>query len=633
MTAAATVDNPEAKPAPRGEITGSLRRQLLLSTVSVQCVLVLGFVAFSVWLDVRGAHARLDQRLRYQSDFLAVSAAQPLAQGDSAMLDHLLSVQRRATSVRDAQITDMTGRSIANTDKSLNGRETLQEEELQAAESLKDARVLTTAEGEEGVSPVVWQGKTIALAWVYPDNKRERQQVAADLEAGLWYALLAIGANALVSLLLARSVLRPVQLLVGGTRRVAHGAEPSEVFPLRVSSNNEIGELTEAFNDMVESLEKQRAGLNDTLALLDSMLANAPVGFAFLDRKARFVRVNQHLADMNGQTISRHLGRPVGELLPPEFAVSVERMSARVFESGEALRDFEMITGKDEPNMLRSWIANFFPVRSSGDKVRWVGIIVSETTERKQTEQALRRTEKLAATGRLAASIAHEINNPLEGVTNLLYLLRHHDSLDDEAKQYAEMAQHEVSRVSEITQQTLRFYKQSTLPVMVSLTELLESVLVLYQGKIHAAQVTVERRFREPSAQVFGLSGELRQVFANLIGNAVDAMPSGGRILLDVRPSHDWRTGERGVRMTCADTGSGMEDSVKRRIFEPFFTTKEATGTGLGLWVSAEILVKHKARVHVRSMVRDPLRQTGGTVFMLFLPEGGLERGRAEIEA
>ena len=223
--------------------------------------------------------------------------------------------------------------------------------------------------------------------------------MAADLEAGLWYALLAIGANALVSLLLARSVLRPVQLLVGGTRRVAHGAEPSEVFPLRVSSNNEIGELTEAFNDMVESLEKQRAGLNDTLALLDSMLANAPVGFAFLDRKARFVRVNQHLADMNGQTISRHLGRPVGELLPPEFAVSVERMSARVFESGEALRDFEMITGKDEPNMLRSWIANFFPVRSSGDKVRWVGIIVSETTERKQTEQALRRTEKACGHG------------------------------------------------------------------------------------------------------------------------------------------------------------------------------------------------------------------------------------------
>jgi PAS domain S-box-containing protein len=609
---------------------------LLISTVSVQCLLVLGFVALTVWIDVRGAHARLDQRLRYQSDFLSVSAARPLAQGDMETLDHLLNVQRRATSVRDAQITALDGRSIANTDKSLNGRVTLQDEELQAADQLKTTRVLKIGDGEEGVSPVVWQGKTIGLAWVYPDNQREKNLVTSDLLAGLWYALLAIGANALISLALARSVLKPVQVLVGGTRRVAQGAEPSEVFPLEIESNNEIGELNRAFNDMVDSLEKQRAGLNDTLALLDSMLANAPVGFAFLDRKGRFVRVNQHLADMNNQPISRHLGRPVSELLPHEFAASVERMSAKVFETGAALRDFELISARDEPGAMRSWIANFFPVRSSGDRVRWVGIIVSETTERKQTEQALRRTEKLAATGRLAASIAHEINNPLEGVTNLLYLLRHHDSLDDEARKYAEMAQHEVARVSEITQQTLRFYKQSTLPVMVSLTELMESVLVLYQGKVNAAQVKVERRFRDAGAQVFGLSGELRQVFANLIGNAIDAMPTGGRLVLDVRKSVDWQTGEQGIRMTCADTGTGMEAAVRRRIFEPFFTTKEATGTGLGLWVSAEILVKHKAKVRVKSKVH-PKASTGkasqgGTVFMVFFPDGGLERGLVETD-
>jgi PAS domain S-box-containing protein len=622
-------DIPEHTGEPRRRISGSLRRQLLLATVSVQCVLVLGFVALTVVQDTRGARARVEQRLTYQADFLAASAANPLNRHDMATLDHLLDVQRRATSVRGAQITDLRGICIANTDSLMNGRETLREDELQAVPQIAQSprtQVLATGEGKEGVAPVVWQGKVVGLAWVYPDDKRERALLAETVRTGLWYGLLAMAANALVSLLLAGSVLKPVQKLVGGTRKVAEGAEPSEVFPLRIASNNEIGELSDAFNDMVDSLEKQRAGLNDTLALLDSMLANAPVGFAFLDRKSRFVRVNQHLADMNHQPMSRHLGRPVGELLPPEFAEAVERMTAQVFETGMAQRDLELVTHKTDPSKMRSWIANFFPVRSSGDRVRWVGIIVSEITERKQTEEALRRTEKLAATGRLAASIAHEINNPLEGVTNLLYLLRHHDSLDEEARKYADMAQHEVSRVAEITQQTLRFYKQSTLPVTVSLTELVESVLVLYNGKIQSAQVAVEKRFRQP-AQVFGLSGELRQLIANLIGNAMDAMPGGGRLILDVGPSRDAKTGENGIRLVCADTGSGMEDSVRRRIFEPFFTTKEATGTGLGLWVSAEILAKHRAHVRVRSRVRNENdgHAASGTVFMIFFPENGLD--------
>jgi len=198
----------------------------------------------------------------------------------------------------------------------------------------------------------------------------------------------------------------------------------------------------------------------------------------------------------------------------------------------------------------------------------------------------LRKTEKLAAAGRLAASIAHEINNPLEAVTNLLYLLHNHPSLDGEARQYAEMAQGELARVSEITQQTLRFYRQSTRPTHCNLSEILDSVLLLHNARIHGANVEVSREY-QPTEDLLCFGGELRQLFANLIGNAIDAVPrSGGRLRVRVRPAQAWYGDKRaaGVRVTIADTGSGMTDEVRLRIFEPFFTTKETTGTGLGLW-------------------------------------------------
>jgi signal transduction histidine kinase len=249
-----------------------------------------------------------------------------------------------------------------------------------------------------------------------------------------------------------------------------------------------------------------------------------------------------------------------------------------------------------------------------------VGLIVLDASDRKRGEEALRKTEKLAATGRLAASIAHEINNPLEAITNLLYLLSNHADLQEPARSYVEMAEHEVRRISEITQQTLRFYRQSTLPARANLAELLDSVLSLHQGRLRNLGITVEKRY-DSNTNLYCFAGELRQVFANLIGNAIDAMQQGGRLVLRARRSRDWSNPERlGVRFQVADTGSGMSPDVQKHIFEPFFTTKEITGTGLGLWVSSEIVVKHKGSIRVRS---HPERDGGpsGTIFELFFPD------------
>jgi signal transduction histidine kinase len=182
------------------------------------------------------------------------------------------------------------------------------------------------------------------------------------------------------------------------------------------------------------------------------------------------------------------------------------------------------------------------------------------------------------------------------------------------------MAEHEAKRISEITQQTLRFYRQSTLPTRANMAELLGSVLTLYRGRLNTLNIQVERDF-DPELDLFCFSGELRQVFANLVGNAIDATMSGGRLLVRARRSHNWKAPEmHGIRFAVADTGTGMEPAVRDRVFEAFFTTKEVTGTGLGLWVSHEIIMKHRGLVHVRSRSSFD-GQASGTVFEIFIPD------------
>jgi signal transduction histidine kinase len=318
------------------------------------------------------------------------------------------------------------------------------------------------------------------------------------------------------------------------------------------------------------------------------------------------------------------LGRTIAEMLPSPAADKLQGCVQSVFETGEPAAQFELDSPLSrDATQVRSWLINVYPVKTTS-AVRWVGAIVVESTERKRAEDALRKTEKLAAAGRLAASIAHEINNPLEAVTNLLYLLQHQPSLDDQAVGYADQAQQELSRVAEMTQQTLRFYRQSTLPVVANIAELLDSVLTLFMGRLVSLQIEVTRKVG-PDIDLYCFSGELRQLFANLIGNAIDAMAHGGHLWLTVRKSRSWVDCTPGIRVFVADNGCGMTQATRLRVFEPFFTTKETTGTGLGMWVSAEIIGKHHATVRVASRAAEDVKgKQSGTVFMLFFPDNGI---------
>lgn len=231
-------------------------------------------------------------------------------------------------------------------------------------------------------------------------------------------------------------------------------------------------------------------------------------------------------------------------------------------------------------------------------------------------QKALRRSEKLAVTGRLAASIAHEINNPLEAVTNLLYLL-HTEPMSERAQGYLEDADQELARIAEITKHTLRFYREPNQPIPVDLVAVMDSVLALYQSRLIAAAVVVEREVRTPSISILASPGELRQIIANIVGNALDAMRNGGRLRLRVSVEADCREGAPRARLSIADTGHGIPSHILPTIFEPFITTKGETGTGLGLWVSDEIVKKNDWSMRVRSST---CRRRPGTVFSMLMP-------------
>ena len=239
--------------------------------------------------------------------------------------------------------------------------------------------------------------------------------------------------------------------------------------------------------------------------------------------------------------------------------------------------------------------------------------------QQKMSEDRLVQSEKLAAVGRLAASISHEINNPLEAVTNLLYLVRNDPSLSDESGSYLQMAEKELARVSEIVAQTLRFQRGGATPTLCSPESLIESVLALHQGRLHHRRIQIDRR-HHGSRPFLCPEGDIRQILNNLVGNAIDAMTEkGGTMTIRTKVARDPHTRMPGLRISVSDSGHGMTQTTASQIFEPFYTTKGDGGSGLGLWISSTLARRHGGRLNVRSRTGGGAR--GGTTFSLFVPE------------
>jgi PAS domain S-box-containing protein len=268
-----------------------------------------------------------------------------------------------------------------------------------------------------------------------------------------------------------------------------------------------------------------------------------------------------------------------------------------------------------------AWVRSSFSLlKDQKGQPSHIILICNDITEQRRAERLLAENEKLVLMGQLAATIAHEINNPLEVVLNLLYLAREAESLE-QARDFTTRAESEVQRAADIATHTLQFYKEQAGPTSTNLADLLGSVLILFQGKLASAHIAVQLE-KEGAVELTCYASEMRQVMANLIQNAIQAMPKGGRLRLRVKRSTDWRTDTPGVRITVADTGRGMSPGTRRHIYDAFFTTKGAAGTGLGLWVTAGILAKHGGSMHLRSK---EIPGQSGTAFTLIFPCNGAE--------
>ena len=340
-------------------------------------------------------------------------------------------------------------------------------------------------------------------------------------------------------------------------------------------------------------------------------------GVALIDKEGRIQQVNRAMSGLLRKTRSELRGKPMQEALLQalgQFDVSaIPSVRASRRQSAEFLANG------------RWFFTTVDPVLDGDGAIEGSVKVITEITDRKRSEaaltraqDALRMSEKLAATGRLAASIAHEINNPMASVTNLLYLLENRPGLDQQTLEYLHMARQEVGRMTHIVKQMLGFYRESPMPVAVDLREVVDSVLGLYSRKIEHSRVTVQTRM-EGKCVVWGYPGEMRQVISNLLINAIEAVGEGGRIRLRIRETMAWVHGRRehGVRMLLADSGPGIQREHLRQLFEPFFTTKGEKGTGLGLWVTNGIVRKHGGSIRVRSCL-EPGRR--GTSFGVFLP-------------
>jgi PAS domain S-box-containing protein len=369
-----------------------------------------------------------------------------------------------------------------------------------------------------------------------------------------------------------------------------------------------------------ESSRRAQVRLVRARLLLQSFLEAAATGLTHCSRDLRYVAVNPAYAQMAGIPAEQIEGRAIVEVMGEKSWEIIRPHVDRVLR-GERVEYETALTFS--PGGLHHLHVVYTPERNgAGEVVGWFAS-VSDMTQLKRFEKKLQEVERMAAAGQLAASLAHEINNPLNSVTNLLYLIEHHEGVSAEAAKLVTTAERELTRVSRIVKQSLSYYRVGAVAGELDLASIVEESIQIFGGRMERAGIHISKEITAGTTLI-GFPGEIRQVIDSLLLNAEEAMPDGGRLRISVRHSSNWRDHhEPGVRLTIADTGCGISREHFPHLFEPFFTTKAEKGSGLGLFVTRGIILKHKGLVKFRSR---QMEATSGTVVSVFWPSSGVEK-------
>ena len=334
---------------------------------------------------------------------------------------------------------------------------------------------------------------------------------------------------------------------------------------------------------------------------------------------------------MFGYSAQEMIGQPITTIIPPELQDDEKRILATIGR-GERIEHFETVRLTKSGRRIEVSLT-ISPVRDEAGKVVAAAKIARDITQQKKAERALHTSERLAAVGRLAATVAHEINNPLAAVMNLVYLSKSR-AVGDDVRKFLTSAEEELKRISVLTRQTLGFYRDTHWKSTASLGGIVQDLVSVFAYKARNKGIEICSEIRQ-APEIYAVAGEIRQVVANLLSNSIDAVGKNGKVRIRVSAAKRWKDTELGVRLTVADSGPGIPPEARSQLFEPFFTTKKEVGTGLGLWICKNVVEKHQGSIRLRTNTT-PGRSW--TVFNVFLPlrakqpasEAGNEEGFSE---
>ena len=463
------------------------------------------------------------------------------------------------------------------------------------------------------VRPILFDGKLMGNVYIRSDVQALFDRLRNYLTILAAILTISLAAALLVSRMSQRVISAPIMALAKTAQVISRDQNYSVRAP-PIENRDEIAALIDSFNKMLAEIQKRDTALQESEEQFRTLADSVPQLAWMAEPDGHIFWYNQRWYDYTGTRPEQMKGWGWQSLHDPKVLAEVLERWRGSIATG---RRFEMVfplRGRD--GTFRDFLTLATPILDAQGRVaRWFGTN-TDVTEQRRSEEALRRSEKLAATGRLAASIAHEINNPLEAVTNLVYLARKHPS---NVSTYLKLADHELDRIAHITKNTLGFYRDSASRSEVNVSEVLDEVLVLYSGKLNFKKVKLRSEYPE-GIKIVGYAGEVRQIFANLVANAIEALSPEGCLTIRASKVQTGPDGfcRQGVRVTVLDNGSGIAAEDRKKIFEPFYTTKKDVGTGLGLWLTLDLVRKHQGSIRLRSSTR-PGR--AWTAFSVFLPE------------